>query len=60
MRSYSAAFAGAVLGFGVWGCSTSSNTSGLSTPSPVSGTALTIDVVAVKGSQSFSLNPSSR
>jgi len=54
---YSAALAVAVLSLGVWGCSNSGNTSS-PTPSPVPGTAVTINVVAVNGSQSFSPNPS--
>jgi plastocyanin len=54
VRTCSAAFAVAVLSLGVWGCTNS----GPSTPSPASGT-VTIDVVAVNGSQSFSPNPAS-
>src|SRR2546427_6860644 len=54
---HSAALAVAVLSLGVWGCSNSGNTSS-PTPSPVPGTAVTINVVAVNGSQLFSPNPS--
>ena len=57
MQIYPTALAVAVLSLGVWGCSNSGNTSS-PTPSPVPGTAITINVVAVNGSQSFSPNPS--
>jgi plastocyanin len=57
VRIFSAAIAVAVLGLSVWGCGNSGNTSSPSTPSPMPGTAVTINVVAVNGSQSFSPNP---
>ena len=57
MRIFSASLAVAVLGLSVWGCGNSGNTSSPSTPSPMPGTAVTINVVAVNGSQSFSPNP---
>jgi plastocyanin len=55
MWKYSAAPAAAILG--VSGCSNSRNTSRPGAPLPVPGTAVTINVVAVDGSQSFSPNP---
>jgi plastocyanin len=55
--TYSAALTLAALSLGVWGCSNSGNTSSPGAPSPVPGTAVIIDVVAVNGSQSFSPNP---
>lgn len=58
MRIYPAALAVVVLSVGVWGCSTSGNTSSPNSPSSVPGTAVTINVVAVDGAQSFSPNPS--
>jgi plastocyanin len=54
--TYSAALAAIVLSFGVWGCTNSGNAASPSAPSP--GTAVTINVVAVNGAQSFSPNPS--
>ncbi len=57
MRIFSAALAVAVLSLSVWGCGNSGNTSSPSTPSPMPGTAVTINVLAVNGSQSFSPNP---
>lgn len=57
MRIFSPALAVAVLSLSVWGCSNSGNNSSPGTPSPMPGTAITIDVVAVNGSQSFSPNP---
>jgi plastocyanin len=57
MRKYSVGLAVAVLSLGVWGCGNSGNTTSPSTPSPMPGTAVTINVVAVHGSQSFSPNP---
>ena len=63
MRTCPAALAVAVLSLSVWGCSSSGYTSSPSTPSPapapatVPATAVTIDVVAIDGSQSFSPNP---
>ena len=57
MRIFSTALAVSVLSLGVWGCGNSGNTSSPSTPSPMPGTAVTINVVAVNGSQSFSPNP---
>ena len=58
MRIHSAALAAVVLSVGVCGCSNSGNTSSPSAPSPAPGTAVTINVVAVDGSRSFSPNPS--
>jgi plastocyanin len=57
VRIYSEGLAAAVLSLGVWGCGNSGNTSSATTPSPMPGTAVTINVVAVNGSQSFSPNP---
>jgi len=57
VRMYSVGLAAVVLSLGVWGCSNSGDTSSPSTPSPTPGTAVTINVVAVNGSQSFSPNP---
>ena len=54
MRTYSAALALSVLSFGASGCSNLANTNA---PFPVPGTAVTIDVVGINGSQSFSPNP---
>lgn len=55
----------AVLSCGLWGCggsygNTSSSTapSSTSTTPPAPGSAVTIDVVAIRGVQSFSPNPS--
>ena len=56
MRTHSAALAAIVLSLGVGGCTNSGNAAGPSAPSP--GTAVTINVVAVNGSQSFAPNPS--
>jgi plastocyanin len=56
MRTYSAALAVIVLSLGVGGCANSGNAAGPGAPSP--GTAVTINVVAVNGAQSFSPNPS--
>jgi plastocyanin len=56
VRTYSAALTVAALSLGVWGCTNAGNTASPSAPSP--GTAVTINVVAVDGSQSFSPNPS--
>jgi plastocyanin len=58
VRIYPAALALGVLSLGVWGCTNSGNTSGPGAPSPAPGTAVTINVVAVDGAQSFSPNPS--
>lgn len=57
MRVSSVGIAAAVLSLGVWGCGNSGNTSSPSTPSPMPVTTVTINVVAVNGSQSFSPNP---
>jgi plastocyanin len=57
VRKYSVGLAAAVLSLGVWGCGNSGNTTSPSTPSPMPGTAVTINVVAVNGSRSFSPNP---
>ena len=47
-----------VLGLGVWGCSAnSSNNANPTSPSPSGGNVVTINVVAINGSQSFSPNP---
>jgi plastocyanin len=56
VRTYSAALAAIVLSLGVWGCTNSGNAASPSAPSP--STAVTINVVAVNGAQSFSPNPS--
>jgi plastocyanin len=58
VRKHVAALAAVVLSVGFCGCSNSGNTSNPSVPSPAPGTAVTINVVAVDGSQSFSPNPS--
>jgi plastocyanin len=57
VRIYSAGLAAAVLSLGTWGCGAAGYPSGPSSPATISGTAVTINVVAVNGSQSFSPNP---
>jgi len=57
VRIYSAGLAAAVLSLGTWGCGTAGYPSGPSSSATISGTAVTINVVAVNGSQSFSPNP---
>jgi plastocyanin len=56
VRTYAAALAAIVFSLGVCGCTNSGNAASPSAPSP--GTAVTINVVAVNGAQSFSPNPS--
>ena len=56
MRTHSAALATIDLTLGAGGCTHSGNAAGPGAPSP--GTAVTINVVAVNGSQSFAPNPS--
>jgi plastocyanin len=61
MRAFVTVSAVITLGLGVWGCSGNSYSSGNggnpSTPTPVIPGAVTINVVAVNGAQSFSPNP---
>ena len=54
MRTYSAVLALSVLSLCAWGCT---NIANANAPFPVPGTAVTIDVVGIAGSQSFSPNP---
>jgi plastocyanin len=54
VRTHSTALALSVLSFGASGCSNLANTNA---PFPVPGTAVTIDIVGINGSQSFSPNP---
>jgi plastocyanin len=61
MRTFATAMAATVVGLGMmWGCggygSSANNGGNPGSPSPAS-TAVTIDVVAIRGSQSFSPNP---
>ena len=61
MRAFGTVSTVIALGLGVWGCSGSSysngNSGNPSTPSPTIPGAVTINVVAVNGAQSFSPNP---
>jgi plastocyanin len=60
MKTCIAVFALGALGLGVWGCGASSSTSANpASPSPSGGNAVTVNVVAINGSQSFSPNPAS-
>jgi plastocyanin len=57
VRIYSRGLAAVVLSMATWGCGTAGSPAGPSSPATVPGTAVTINVVAVNGSQSFSPNP---
>src|SRR6202011_91256 len=58
MKTSLAILAVGAFGLGVWGCgSTSNNNSNPASPSPAGGNVVTINVVAINGSQSFSPNP---
>ena len=66
MRAFVTAMAVVTLGLGAWGCGGNSYTSGNSgssgnpiAPTSTSPGVVTINVVAVKGAQSFSPNPAS-
>ena len=63
MRAFVTVSMAVALGLGVWSCSGSGYTSGNggnpSTPTPSIPGVVTINVVAVNGSQSFSPNPAS-
>jgi plastocyanin len=58
MKNGAAILAVGALGLGVWGCgASSSNNANPASPSPSGGSVVTINVVAINGSQSFSPNP---
>jgi plastocyanin len=58
MKTCVAIFAVGALGLGVGGCgANSSNNANPAGPSPSDGNVVTINVVAINGSQSFSPNP---
>jgi hypothetical protein len=57
VRIYSVGLAAAVLSLETWGCGSAGDPSGPRSPATISGTAVTINVVAVNGSPSFSPNP---
>jgi len=58
MKTCVAVFAVGALGLGMWGCgSNNSNNANPASPSPSGGNVVTINVVAINGSQSFSPNP---
>ncbi len=61
MRAFVTVCAVVAMGFGLWGCSGNSYSSGNggnpSAPTPMTPGAVTINVVAINGAQSFSPNP---
>ena len=58
MKNCAAALAVGALGLGVWGCGGDGNNNGNpGSPTPSNGNAVTINVVAINGAQSFTPNP---
>jgi plastocyanin len=58
MKNCAAALAVSALGLGVWGCGGDGNNNGNpGSPTPSNGNAVTINVVAINGAQSFTPNP---
>jgi plastocyanin len=57
MKNCAVILASGALGLGVWGCGASNNNINPATPSPSGASVVTISVVGINGSLSFSPNP---